>query len=425
MIYEVLYYIYILVFGAYASLRIACGSLHRRNWRLMGLLCPCLLLLQGLCLSLWSMDTVRLLYPLIAHLPIILILILHRKVCFDRALASVLISYSLCQLPRWVGLVVYAFEINSIALFVIHLALSQLMLMLLDRYCLTPIHEVTVSMHRPILNMGALPLIYYLYEYFVVYTNRRYAHIEAFSELISTAMVLFFVLFVVSYSRESEKRRRMQRQAEALEMEIRQADQEIRLLRTVQEQTAIHRHDLHHHLGVIDSLIASDQVNQASQYIHKVRGDVASVAPERYCANEIANLILGAYVSRAREEDVLLDLQADLPGKLNLPDTELCALLSNGLENAFNAVLQLKEKRTVALFCAVRQEKLLIEIKNPYKGEIRMENALPVPSDDKPHYGCRSIQSIALRRKGVCSFEAKDGIFTLRVAIPIEIIKEI
>ena len=104
----------------------------------------------------------RLLYPLIAHLPIILILMLHCKVRFDRALASVLISYSLCQLPRWVGLVVYAFEINSIALFVIHLALSQLMLMLLDRYCLTPIHEVTVSMYRPILNMGVLPLIYYL-----------------------------------------------------------------------------------------------------------------------------------------------------------------------------------------------------------------------------------------------------------------------
>lgn len=101
---------------------------------------------------------------------------------------------------------------------------------------------------------------------------------------------------------------------------------------------------------------------------------------------------------------------------LNLPDTELCVMLSNGLENALNAadLLSAGAEKYIEVFCGTRQSNLLIEIKNPYQGEIVMRDGLPQAANKERSYGCRSIQSIVQRRKGVCTFDAAQGVFVLR-----------
>ena len=93
--------------------------------------------------------------------------------------------------------------------------------------------------------------------------------------------------------------------------------------------------------------------------------------------------------------------------------------MSNGLENAFRAVSGLDEQqRTVSLYCGVRLNKLLLEIKNPYQGEIVMCEGLPV-SDRAGHgYGCRSISALVRQHGGLCKFQAEDGIFCLQAAMP-------
>lgn len=79
-VFELLYYVYLLFFGVYVSMRIACGRLKGGQRRFFMLLCPALLLLQGVCLQFWGVDGVWLLYPLIVHLPIALALILKQGV---------------------------------------------------------------------------------------------------------------------------------------------------------------------------------------------------------------------------------------------------------------------------------------------------------------------------------------------------------
>ena len=117
---------------------------------------------------------------------------------------------------------------------------------------------------------------------------------------------------------------------------------------------------------------------------------------------------------------VRLTLEADLPNLPAISDTELCALLSNGLENALNAVEKLKEnRRWVEFYCGVRAGKLLIEIKNPYSGHIPFREGLPEASRPNHGHGCRSIQAIAQAHRGLYEFKAENGIFTLRVVLPI------
>lgn len=420
MICEILYYAYILIFGVYSAMILVRGSFASRERKLFLILCPVLLIAQGILLELIGIEWVWRLYPLIAHLPIALAFALFLHVKWDAALLSVLISYSLCQLMRWVGLVVGLFCSIPVTALIIHLSLCLILLFLMDRYCLRPIHEVLCKSKRLFRLFGALPVLYYIYEYFMLYTQQRYAEVQAFQELLPTAMVLFFAFFTILLQREAEKRRVAEQQNFMLEMKLEHAGNEIDTLRRVQEQTSIYRHDMHHHLSMISALIASDQPEQAATYISRTVSEIEAIVPRRYCENDTVNLLLSSFGIKAERRDVSLSVKAELPGRLCLDDTELCVILSNALENALNATAQLPEceDREIGAFLGIKQNKLLIEIKNPYTGSVIMQDDVPVAQDQERHYGCRSILSVVQRRNGICSFEAKEGIFRLQIAIP-------
>jgi len=204
-------------------------------------------------------------------------------------------------------------------------------------------------------------------------------------------------------------------------MKLHQAGQEIDALRAIEEQTAVFRHDMHHHLAILSGFLACGKADAASQYISETRHQIDAIVPARLCDHKTVNLLLCAYQSRAERLNVAFHVKASLPPALVLADTELVAMLSNGLENAFNAVQSLpagNEKRIDALLC-LRQGNLLLEIRNPYCGEVRMEDGLPVSKAGGAHYGCRSIRSIAVQHRGICSFIPENGVFTLQVAIPL------
>ena len=416
------YNIYVLLFGTYISIRIACGHLGVRQLRLFSFVSPALLLIQGILMSLFNADTVRFLYPLVTHLPLIIILVLREKRKWSIAAVSVAISYSICQMPRWIGLLLSLLHLSSSAFIVIHIACSHLLLLLLDRFCLSSIHEVICGPSHLLLSLGALPIIYYLYEYFMIYTHSRYIHLQFLSELLPTGLVIFFILFIIVYHRETEKRLQAEQQMHTLKISLIHAEQEMQNLRVIEEQTAIHRHDLRHHFSMLSGMLQAQKWEAAQEYIHAAQSGIDAILPERFCENETVNLLLSAYRSKAEKQNTLLNTNVSLPTKLDLPDTELCVLLSNGLENALTAVKSFAHDtpQTIEVFFRIRQKTLLLEIRNPYQTEIEIKEGLPLSPPGETHYGCRSIRSIVQNRQGVCTFSAEDGFFTLRIAIPLK-----
>ena len=94
---------------------------------------------------------------------------------------------------------------------------------------------------------------------------------------------------------------------------------------------------------------------------------------------------------------------------------------STALENALRAVSDQPEAdRWVTLYCGVRLGKLLVEIQNPCAEGLVMRDGLPVSERAGHGYGCRSIQTIAERRGGLCEFRARGGIFSMQLVLPIK-----
>ena len=418
---DLLYYVCILFFGVYSALKLACGSFTRKHRNLFILLCPALLIVQGILLELLGIEWVWRLYPLIVHVPIVLAFILFLYVKWDTALLAVIISYSLCQLMRWIGLVINILCETSVIALMIHLSLCLILFFLLDRYCMHPIHAALCRSGKSRHIFGALPILYYIYDYFMLYTQRYFAEVMAFQELLPTAMLLFFILFIIIFQQESEKHKQTEQQRFMLEMLLDHAKSEINGLRIVKEQTAIYRHDMHHHLCMISSLLAAGQPEQAACYIRRTTGEIESIVPHRYCENDTVNLLLGSFQEKANFKGISMSIKAALPAQLSLNDTELCVILSNALENALNATIQLPESahREIGVFLENSQNKLLIEIRNPYAGSVTFQNGVPVAKAQEQHYGCRSILSVVERRNGICNFEANEGLFLLQIAIPL------
>lgn len=197
------------------------------------------------------------------------------------------------------------------------------------------------------------------------------------------------------------------------------AKTQIEFLREAQMRTAIYRHDMRHNLAAIDALLSAGNVQKTRDYINQVQSGIEALTLRHFCENNLVNLLCSSFSDKAERAGIRLTVDTVLPEALHISDMELCAIVSNGLENAFRAVGELEnDRRWIELHSSIRQDKLLIEIRNPYAGQVSYEDEMPVSNREGHGHGCRSIRSIAQQHRGVCLFEAEDGVFVLRVVLP-------
>ena len=94
------------------------------------------------------------------------------------------------------------------------------------------------------------------------------------------------------------------------------------------------------------------------------------------------------------------------------------SLLSNALDNALNAVIELPtEQRSVSLMLKSADDKLLLSVKNPISKKPVFSNGLPLSNKKGHGYGTQSIRYMTQKRGGNCQFTANDEFFMTRVII--------
>ena len=279
-------------------------------------------------------------------------------------------------------------------------------------------------LETPNINWWVFSLIPLFFEILIVTTHKAIPAPDGFTRNYAVLFVVFLLMIVVYaliiYTiRITYTAAKSNYEKEMYTQQLDAARVQIDLLNKAHMQTAFYRHNMRHNMTAIDALLAVDNVEQARDYIKETVDSVDALTLRHFCENDLVDLLCSAFCDKAERDGIRLSVDAKLPDKLNIPATELCALLSNGLENALNTVSKLSAPdRWAELYCSIRANKLLIEIRNPYHGEITIKDGLPVTDREGHGYGCRSIRSIAEQNKGMCVFEPNNGIFTLRIVMP-------
>ncbi|MCK9477920.1 MAG: GHKL domain-containing protein [Firmicutes bacterium] len=412
----------VFLYGFFLNIGFAGGCETKKDRRIIGVLCAAIWVAQVLCWRIFGFTAAWRLYPLIAHIPLTLTLVFALKKPLGVSVVSLLTAYFCCQLPRWIATMFFALFGTEIAYQISYSLVIFPIFFLLNRYFTAAAYKAMSYSKRSLLLFGGLPMFYYLFDYVTrVYTSILYDGIRMISEFLPAAMALFYVVFVTAYHDEVQRRNKTELQNSLLAIQFEQAKSDVVVMGQMQEQTSAYRHDMRHHFTMINGYLESGEPEKAIQYIKGAKGDIDRITPKRYCENAAINLVLSAFSDRGEKLGVILSIEANIPNALPIPETALCTLFSNGLENAVIAAAQItdKKQKIVRVNCQIHKGNLLIYIKNPYDGEVIFRDNLP--KNDRPEhgYGVKSIKLIADMQGGFCSFEAKDGIFTLKVVLPI------
>lgn len=358
------------------------------------------------------------LYPLLTHLPLILLLVMLYKKSLLTAVVSVFSAYLCCQIPWWCAFFIDIFFSNKIIYTIIYVLSAITVLIIIFYYASDTIRLfITISKKNALLT-GAVPFLYYVFDYIsTVYTNWLYLGNIAIVQFMPFVTACFYLIFIIIYYKELSSKEEAKHQANILELQLQYASASLEQMRRLQENTITYRHDMRHHLNYIQALTSSGSYEKIRAYITSLQSDIDDITPTKYCQNELINLILSTYVLKAGKQ-YTLDIQANVPDNITISDTHLCVLLSNALENALNSTAKTTDKN-IYIRLTMRRSTLMLQISNPFCGDIIWKNSLPVSTKTNHGYGTRSIAAIVDSYNGQYEFSADNHIFTLRILLPL------
>lgn len=412
-----------LIFGVALSICFAGVDNNRKNIIASGCFCLFLLFVQTFSWWLFGIDYTSKLYPLIIHFPMIIILTKFFKRPLLISIVSVLSAYLCCQVPRWVGSIAGSIFKSALADHICYIAAVFVAFYFFYKYVAVTLIQLMEKSTRSCLLLGAVPLFYYLFDYITtIYTDLLYRGVSGAVQFMPSVFSIFYFVFIILYYLEIQKQVIAQRERDMLAAQLHGAHSELSTLRQMQHIAAAYRHDMRHHLAILQSMALDGNIEKIKTYLNAAQSDIDAITPIRYCENETVNLIFSTFSNKAKSAGVQLTIDAKLPDSIPLSDTELCSILSNGLENAIIAAADCKKSQNmfVTARAIVHKSNLLIHIDNSNEGKVSIKNGIPQTSLEGHGYGTRSIAAIADNHGGQAIFNAENGIFTLKVMIPLK-----
>lgn len=399
-----------------------CNALDTPKKRRLFWCCMAILsLLQWETSSIWTADFQRRIYPLVVHLPLVLLLFAFTKKLIWSVI-SVLTAYLCCQLRRWIALFTVALLSGGhLMQSVVELAVTVPLLIFLLRLVSPVVSRLSEHPTKLQCQFGAIPALYYVFDYAtVVYTDLLTGGSPVVVEFMPFVCCGAYIAFLLYSSAEERKYIHLQQIQENLDIQLKQSVREITALRESEKLARRYRHDLRHHLQYVSACISNGQTEQAQQYISEIYREIEAQKVSRYCENEAANLILSSFAGRAQSIGVGMTVSGTLPAFILLSDTDLCVILSNALENALTAckaVIVSGGEAAIDVQFYERENRFFLQVTNPCEGTVHFKNDIPV--SDKPNHGIgvQSICAIVQKHGGVSAFSVKDGKFVLRLSV--------
>lgn len=193
------------------------------------------------------------------------------------------------------------------------------------------------------------------------------------------------------------------------------------------EQAKTMRHDMHHHLTIMDRYIKEGHYQKLETYIGEYHRTAHDDELPDYCPIDVINILTHHYLTVARQHGILLDIRCDLtvapdPGHTNMADSDLCCLYSNLMENAIEACHRTgtgPKAIRVAVF-RIAPDLLNIHVYNTAE-QVRQVNGrfLSSKQNGQSGYGLLSIESIVSKYNGsldVC-WKPDDREFVCKVTL--------
>lgn len=178
-----------------------------------------------------------------------------------------------------------------------------------------------------------------------------------------------------------------------------------------------HYHDMKHQINVLANM-ENDEKRRG--ILAEMENDIAIYDAVVRTGNELLDTVLTEKKLVCHSKNINMSCMADGKQLDFMDDLDIYTLLGNALDNAIEANEKIlnKDKRWISVQIQNKKGIVLVEIVNPYDGNIEMSQGLPVTSkeDKLSHgFGTASIKNIVEKYNGQMNIKTDSGKYLLRM----------
>ncbi|PKM73127.1 MAG: hypothetical protein CVU91_06055 [Firmicutes bacterium HGW-Firmicutes-16] len=231
-------------------------------------------------------------------------------------------------------------------------------------------------------------------------------------------LVVFWILYYVF--KQLHEKYLIQEQQRILTIQCKAQMDNLEQQKEIAEMTNRRWHDLRHSTQELIELLEAGELNTAMAYLKEQRG-MANLQKADYCLHPSVNSILCLWAERSIRAGITVELNMDVPEKLEIDPIELSTLFANAFENAYEGCLRLPEgtQKYIKAQSRYNGKMLAVGFTNSCANEISFENDMPVSAKSGGGIGTRSMAYTVQRFKGNISFAVKDNVFTVKFILKI------
>ena len=135
-------------------------------------------------------------------------------------------------------------------------------------------------------------------------------------------------------------------------------------------------HDLHNHLGALRQLLSHEKYEKAMAYLDELQEPIREMADTVWTGDETVDYLINSKAAAATTEGIKLLVEVEFPRHANIRSADLCAILGNLLDNAFEAVRKVKEQQWRSMKLTIRRinQMLVIKVENYFVEPLAVEN---------------------------------------------------
>lgn len=218
------------------------------------------------------------------------------------------------------------------------------------------------------------------------------------SGLIGVFIVVICILAMILFSQKNELRRMLFINQKC----IKEQTAQYQMIGSRDKELQKFRHDYNNHLTVMQDLAGRKRYEELAKYVGQL-GEIQAKRNFISTDNIICDAIVNQYYSKCRESGIQFSVIGKMPPGVDILETDLCIMLSNGVENAYEAAIQCEGEKSIEIKIRSQANFTFIEIINSVDGSVSIEDGfIKTTKEEKVNhgFGIKNMREAALRSGG-------------------------
>ena len=307
----------------------------------------------------------------------------------------------------------------------IYTLISYPLLYVFFKKLLQPTLEYTRTLHSWNI-MWIIPFCNYMIFRFSLHPS--YVHSDAHGRFVPFVMPCLWTLctflsyiIILKMLMESMKNAALEEQLHISDIQLASQQKQTEYLQNRIANDSRTRHDIRHYLLALQGYITAGKYEDARQHLKTYLDETTPARMILYCENTILNSIMNYYMGLAEKHDISMKLSIVIPKDIPFPETDLCIIFGNLLENAMEACLRQEDPDRYIHIKAVMASSQILTIvaENSYNGVIykRNDHFLSTKRNGREGIGISSITRLTEKHNGVIRFDYDDRKFTASILL--------